>query len=206
MHKETISQKIVAFAAANSQLKRVTQSIVSSGSQKPLLRTQGSAAGGSNASLSQSLTTTGTKVSKFSALKAPKSIEANPKDPNLSESSSVLDFSNDSNPSTDIVVATIPAAKTCSVPTPKTGYSPVPPTTMSSGSKFSRFKKTGTPRPSSGAATLPRVPPVVTVGPNPNVANLPSTTSSTPTQCVRSVQSNVKGSWLFGSLPRKSFN
>jgi len=203
--KETISQKIVASAAANSQFKKVTQSVVSSGSQKPLPSSQASVASGSNASLTHNLTTTGSRTSKFGALKASRSIEAKPESSNLSGSNRALDFSNNSNPGTAMVVVTTPTTKVRSVPVPKTAYSPVPPSATSSASKFGRFRKSNTPHPSPGVATPRRIPLEVTIGPSSSVVKPPVATPSTPTEHVRNVQPNVVRTGLFARLPRKSF-
>jgi len=203
--KETISQKIVASAAANSQFKRVTRSIVSSGSQRPAVSVQASVASGSSANLTHSLGTTGTRVSKFSALKGSKSIEGKTDNSNLGGSSRALDFGSKSNPDTNMVAVTTPTTKVRSVPVAMTGYSPVPPTIMSSGSKFSKFRKSSTPRSPPGSTTPASVPRVVTIAPNLSVANPSTGTPPTPTEHVRNVQPRVEKGGLFARLPRKSF-
>lgn len=68
--KETISQKIVAYVAANTKFKKVTQSIVSSGVQQPIQSSQTSESSVAKTTASQGIGVANIKAaSKFGALR-----------------------------------------------------------------------------------------------------------------------------------------
>jgi hypothetical protein len=183
--KETISQKIVTCAAANSQFKHVTASVVASGIQKPMFSSQQSTASTStNISASQSIAASGIKpTSKFNSLKTPPKSEGSSIEVSgsMKESSTLSD--------------TVPIPSTPVFKLPKL----TPQTTPSSSSKFGILKK----------SSIGGMPPVIVVSKGNDVV---TTVAQSPLRSpnvtgVTSSSSNImvpKKSRLSG-LPRKQY-
>jgi len=186
--KETISQKIVTCAAANSQFKHVTASVVASGIQRPMFSSQQSTASTStNVSASQSIAASGIKsTSKFNSLKTP------PKTPK--SEGSYIEVSGSVKESSSLS-DTVPIPSTPVFKLPKL----TPQTTPSSSSKFGILKK----------PSISGMPPVIVVSKENDVA---TTVAQSPLRSsnvtgVTPSSSNImvpKKSRLSG-LPRKQY-
>ena len=192
--KETISQKIVASAAATSQFKRVTQSVVESGCQKPVASSQSSISTDVASLTGQTITTVGTRSSMFDALRSPsRAVTAS-----VSSTPAPTDPS-----STELVVA---------APVPQVPPKSPPVVSLATGSSggggsFDILRKKKPPVSVSEPAPALQTPPREAAQASSNSTSYTTPVSSTSTDYgFDSGYAAPEGNGMFASLPRKSFN
>ena len=203
--KETITHKIIASAAAGTQFKKTTQSVVTSGAQLPITTSQPS----SIVPISdQSMGSGGTKVSKFGALKSPNKSNKTKNDeltggdkPEFGKSVGTTTTTMVKSPSVTKVTTVRPYKP---MTTPKASTSN---TVTKSSSKFNSIKKSKKLVPDTLIGPFPSPTPSFVEDLEKILTPTPPTVVSVPTLDVSDVGAGVvvstkqKGS-KFSNLPR----